>query len=183
MQIYEVSNNKIKIALTHTEVLCCFGAYEKLFGMSAKTRNIFKAFINSIIEEHYGYLIGEKISAEIKGAENSGCIITLECPKNHSDIKEYSISFINSESMINTALNLYQIMKKRIYSSSLYRTDNRYHLIFRADTGRKTALRLNEIHKNVSCDNTISEYIKEYGKAVAKKNALFKIASAFSKET
>ncbi len=183
MQIYEVSNNKIKIALTHTEVLCCFGAYEKLFYMSAKTKNIFKAFINSIIEEHYGYLIGEKISAEIKGAENSGCIITLECSKSNSDIKEYSISFINSESMINTALNLYRLMKKRIYSSSLYRTDNRYHLIFRADTGKKTALKLNEIYGNIHSDNILCEYIKEYGKTVAKRNAIFKIASAFSKET
>lgn len=183
MQIYEVSSNKIKIALTHTEVLCCFGAYDKLFIMSAKTKNIFKALINSIIEERYDYLIGEKISAEIKGIENSGCIITLEYSNTNNYIKEYSISFSNSENMINSSLNLHRLMKKKIYSSSLYKTDNLYHLIFKADISKKTALKLNEIYENINCDSILNEYIKEYGRLVTKRNALSKIASAFSKGT
>lgn len=180
MQITEMSDNKVKITLTDTEVIYCFGAYERLFSMSAKTKYVIKALLSNVIEEHYGFLKSEKISAEIRGAQNIGCIIILSCEKKP---KEYILSFENSEQLIKSSIQLYKHLKNKKYTSSLYINNGKYYLLITAASNKNLLSICRKSVYDICSDSIKTEYIKEYGTAISKRNALYKLFYAFSKET
>ena len=180
MQISEMSGNKVKITLTDTEVIYCFGAYEQLFSMSAKTKYIIKALLSNIIEEYYGFLRSEKISAEIRGAHNIGCTIILSCEKKPN---EYILTFENSEQLIKCSIELYQLFKNKRYTSSLYTENNKYYLLINIFSNKNMLFSCRKSVYDICSDYIKSEFIKEYGTVITRKNALYKLFSAFSKET
>lgn len=180
MQISEISGNKIKITLTDTEVLCCFSSYQKLFSMSAKTKNTIKILIGDIIYSHYGILGCDKICAEIRGKENTGCVIILSCEAEIKNCKDYILCFKNSEEMIKSSLMLNRLLKKQRTFSSLYKNEKQYFLIINTLLDKKTLSKIREFF-NIQCDTVKSEYIKEYCNLITEQNAIKKISLAFSK--
>lgn len=183
MQVSELSGNKLKITLTHTEVICCFGAYEKLLSMSAKTKTAIKILLGDIIEEYYGVLGNQKISAEIRTSLHNGCVIVLSYPESFKKPKEYLICFENSENLIEGAIGLYRILSKKAYTSSLYTMNKKYYILLSYGTEKRRIMPLRKFSHYITDDAVKAEYIKEHGKVISKRNALGRLCSAFIKET
>ena len=176
-----MEGNKLKITLTDTEVICCFGAYEKLFSMSPKTKTVIKLLLNDIIEEHYGFLNNKKISAEIRGGKNIGCIIILSSPI--AKQKEYLLGFENSEGLIEGVKILHRILRKKNYRSSLYKAYGRYYLFICNNLDKRRFSLLRNFSYSITSDCIKIEEIKEYGIPITKRNAVNKMHHAFFKET
>ena len=183
MQVSKLGDNKIQITLTHTEVICCFGAYEKLLRMSAKTKTAIKILISDIIEEYYGFSYNGEISADIKTHFHKGCIITLSPSKPIKNPKEYLLYFENSEKLIEGTLALHRILRKKAYASSLYTLNNKYYILLSYSIEKRYIMPLRKFYNYIIEDTIKTEYIKEHGKLITKKNAVSKIFSAFIRET
>lgn len=181
MQVSRLDNNKIKITLTHTEVICCFGAYKNLLNMSPKTKNTIKLLLSDIIEEYYGFLNNEKISADIKTQIHNGCVIILSYPK-FKNWNEYVICFNNSENLIDGTLHLYHILRKKTYTSSLYILNKKYYILLSLNIDKRRIMSLRKFTYSITNDSVKPEYIREYGKVITEQNAVLKLSSAFIKE-
>lgn len=180
MQISEISGNRVKISLTDTEVICCFGAYESLFDMTPKTKLAIKTLLNEVIEKHYGTGEYEKISAVIRGGQNIGCTIIISCEKS---VQEYILTFNNSENLIKSAKDLHRFLKNKQHTSSLYRENNKYYLLIRTVSKRIPYTILQKYTYDILYDSISYEHIREYATLVSGHKAIEKLAVAFFKET
>ncbi len=178
MKISEISAGKVKIVLTNTEVLSCFGAYEKLFEMSFVTKNAIKALLRDIIKKHYNH---QKISAEIRAEKNYGCVIILTAIDKRNKTVQIAYEFYNSESLITGSLNLYKIFKNTPYNSAIYKISDKYYIIINTVASAFPKYKTKSFD-NVYTDAVKCEIIKEYGNIITENNALEKISSAFLKE-
>ena len=181
MKISEISAGKVKIALTNTEVLTCFGTYEKLFEMSGRTKNAIKALLRDIIKKYYNHQINQKISAEIRAEKNFGCVIILTAVDKRNKKIQIAYEFYNSESLISGSFNLYQMFKNIPNNSSIYKISDKYYIILNTITSTLPKHQSKEFN-NVYTDTVKCEIIKEYGDIITENDALEKISSAFFKE-
>ena len=182
MQVTKLEGNKIKITLTHTEVICCFGAYDNLLSMSKKTKTTMKILLSDIIEEYYGFLNSEKISADIKADLHNGCVIILSYCADQIKKNEYIICFENSENLIDGTLILSRILRKKAYTSSLFTLNKKYYLLLTLGIDKRRIMPLRKFTYYITKDSIKSEYIREYGKIITGRNAVQKLSSAFTKE-
>lgn len=181
MQVSEIDSNKVKIFLTNTEVLCCFGDYEKLFNLSGHTRTLIKALLNDIAESH-NMLHHKRLTAKIHAGKNFGCVIILSASGVKKAVKKYTLLFPDSESLIKASLYMQSMKHKKYHKSQLYKINNSYHLIFESECKTDDLLTLKEFCQVLYSGDLQFEYTKEYGTLLIKDKAVTKIVKTFFKD-
>lgn len=182
MTVYEIGKTMLKITLTDTEVISCFGAYEKLYTMSYGIQLAINLLLRDIISEHKNFFENSKITAGIKAVKNCGCEITLYCRKSlrNSPKKEYIFCFDDSESLTQAILTLLNRNNTRNLESSLYKMPDCYCLIITSRDANNIFI-INEFCNKKSNPKFYAEYVKEYGKPLIINNAINRYGVAFSK--
>ena len=178
MTVSEISRNKVKIVLTKTEVLCCFGTYEKLINMTQTTKAIICALLREIVQEHYSAEKHDSIYAEIHARRNSECVIILTV-KNSKMPTHYIFEFPNSECLIKAALFMQNKNNFNKHNSQLYKMPCSYRIIIESFEKPEYFFTLKEFYCKTLIGSSHKEYTKEYGTPIATENAVFKIAKAF----
>ncbi len=183
MTVSKLSRNRLKITISNTEVLCCFGSYERLESMTDSIRSALSALLRDIIIENRQILSQGRITAKIKLKKNCGCEIILVAipPKRQMAIKEYIFEFSDSESLIGAVLQLYTGHSTARLESSLYKMPDSYRLMIKS---RKQDLSniLREYYSRECSFVYESEYTREHGKALIVGNAVKRFGAAFFKE-
>lgn len=184
MTVSELGENKIRVSLTDTEVLCCFGNYERLFQMTDAIKSAFNALLIDIIKKHSSVLGKGRVIVQIKAQKSLGCEIILTCaiPKRKLLKKEILLEFSDSESLIHFILYLYR--KKRYYRllSSVYKLKNSYFLIISHRNCNELLYSAKEFCRKITEGGNKAEFIKEYGKPIILNNAIEEFGKYFSKE-
>lgn len=183
MTVSVITQNKIKISLTHTEVIACFGEYERLLGLSPKIKNSLSMLLNDIISEHSLFEKNCKISAKIRLIKNCGCEITLTAllPKRKTPNRECVFEFFDIEALTGGITELYKTKANLRFLSHLYKTDNGYRLIINCKNPKERLFFLHEFCFKISDKPQDIEYTKEYGKPLILNCAIEKYAKAFLK--
>lgn len=182
MTVSQISENQIKVILTNTEVLGCFGAYERLYTMSDSIKSALNALVREIIAD-YGFIHKNcKVLARIKARKHIGCEITLSAVKRRSQQYETPLTFEfgGCEELTQGILRLYSIRENRRLKSSLYRLNDNFRLIIIANKTLEHFFMMNEFCRRISDCEAVAEYTKEYGKLIIENNAIEKYGSAFS---
>lgn len=179
MTVSKINTTKLKIVLTDTEVLCCFGTYEKLFNMSGIAKYVIKILLRDVAKD-YQLLNYEKLTAKIHAGKNLGCIIILSASGNKRGNNKYTIIFADSESLIKCVLFIKTQRNEIQNKSLLYKTENSYCLLFESPHSREEMYPFKEFCKTFYSDILHYEYAKEYGNLIIADNAITKIAENFS---
>lgn len=176
MTVYDINANQIRIYLTHTEVIACFGSYKRLSEMNEHIKDCLYALINSVVKSHIKAQKSYKIKGRISVKENTGCNINI-CFISEQSYMPTIYSFKNSENLI-CAVNM--LFKKcNNAKSDLYRMPDSYRLITDC---YENALNLNEFDCNVFNSPIMLAHTKEYGKPLILNNAIYRLGKAFIKE-
>ncbi len=183
MTVSVVSAKKIKVTLTHTEVIACFGEYESLINLTPKTKICLILLLNDIISKHLPFLKANEISAKISLIKNRGCIITLSAPlyKTECTEAECLFEFSNSDALTNGITELYKNKSNHKFLSQLYETDKGYCLIVRCKNPTEKLFLLHEFCPKISEDARDIEYVREYGKPLILNSAIKRYGKAFLK--
>ena len=183
MTVSVVSHKIIKISLTHTEVIACFGEYEKILNLSPKTRIRLTLLINDIISENPSFSETDKISAKIQLVKNKGCVITLTSllPENKDNLSECLFEFSGADSMTDAITTLYKMGAYHKILSHLYKTDTKYHLIVNCINPKEKFFLLHEFCSKISDSAQDIEYVREYGKPLILNYAIKIYGEAFLK--
>lgn len=179
MTVSKINSQAIRVVLTHTEVLSCFGTYERLFLMNDSTKQVLTALLREIITENGDIYRNGRILARVRAQRDNGCEIVLS-PLNAGetrDAKEYVASFPDSESLTQALLMLYS-RHAVCTESSLYKCDCGYRLILSScDEDIKPLL--NEFCPAVSCSALEAEAVREYCLPITANGVIQKYGAAF----
>lgn len=183
MTVSVVSPQKIKIFLTHTEVIACFGEYERLLDLVPKAKICLTLLINDIIEGNRSFSKADKISAKIKLIKQKGCIITLTASLHHRkcDTSECLFEFSGADDLTNALTALYKMGTNRKISSHLYKTENKYQLIANCINPKEKLFLLHEFCSKISDSVWDIETVREYGKPLILNSAIKSYGRAFLK--
>ncbi len=183
MTVSVVSDKKIKILLTHTEVMACFGEYERLLTLTPKTKISLTLLLNDIISKNPSFSKAVKISAKIKLIKNNGCIITLISlpPENEPHRSECLFEFHSGDALTDAITALYKNENNRQVLSHLYKTDNSYNLIISCKNPKEKFFLLQEFCPKISEDIWDIEYVREYGKPLILNSAIKSYGKVFLK--
>lgn len=174
LTVLKVEKEKYKIILTHTEVILCFGSYEKLKGMGVNVRAAIKTLISDIIYENEK-LYTTKVLVTVSSKENVGAQIFVNLKE--KSICDTVVCFENGDALIEAAIILYK--NGLCKESGLYKTKKGYQLILKEPS--ESLFVINEFAKNIKSSNILAESVKEYGKIILEENAVEKLARAFLK--
>ncbi len=178
MTVYDINPNQIRISLTHTEVIACFGSYSKLAKMSDNIKASLSALVYNVAKAHIKTQQNYKIKGRIYAKENNGCKINIYFTVLH---KQKSIpiiySFKNSENLICAVNMLYK--SENSLRSDLYKMSDSYRLIIEH---YENSLTLNEFDCKVFNSPIMLAHTKEYGKPLILNNAIYRLGKAFIKE-
>lgn len=181
MTVYKIGSNRINLALTDSEVLSLFGAYEKLNAMSDSVRMTVALLLKEGLSDCKNKLDGELL-VEIRARKSIGCIIAVSPAlptRKRQKAMPIMLEFPDSESMINGILILYGTHRFRI-KSSLYKMPCSYRLTVLAKSDDDT-FALNEFCIRQSRSPCEIAYTEEYGIPLAKDDAVERIGKAFFK--
>lgn len=178
MRISEVDDNRVKIILSDTEVLCCFTSYDKLLKMDNTTKIIIKALLREITENRFKNK-WKDISVNIRAKLNQGCIIFVTQNKDENNEKICVLEFNNSENLIKTAIFLNNQNEFIITQNSLFLIQDNYRIIFEYQEIKNNIFVLNEFCDKIYQDKINQQYTYEYGKLLIKDNAIMKISNVF----
>ncbi|MBO5019249.1 MAG: adaptor protein MecA [Clostridia bacterium] len=183
MNVSVVSPQKIKISLTHTEFIACFGEYEKLLNLTSKAKILLKILINDIISDNPSFSAAEKITAKIQLIKNRGCIITITALSGESESENIDclFEFFNGDAMTDAVTAIYKNKNNRKISSHLYKTENKYQLIINCNNPKEKFFFLHEFCSDISEDISDIEYVREYGKPLILNSAINSCGRAFLK--
>ena len=107
MTVYRLSGDKIRIALSDSEVLSFFGTYEKFASLSGGTRLAVSLLLKESLEK-YGDILGDNLLVEINARKSAGCVITVSPAVGRAHGKDrVMLIFPDSESMISGIKRLY----------------------------------------------------------------------------
>ncbi len=180
MTVYEIDKNKIKISLTDTEVLCCFGTYEKLLKADKKIKPAIEALVRDIVAQYSEFFGGKKLIAKISVHKTKGCDITIYTPKHYRVLakKEYTLVFSNFENLVRAASLLYRKDALRYSASSLYKLKNDFHLLIKA-SNQNAIFPVNEFWSSFSASHIRAEFTKEYATPILLDNAILQLGKYF----
>jgi len=178
MTVCKVNETKIKIRLTDTEVITCFGNYEKLFCATASTKLTINALLCDLIP-HYNHLANSsKIVAKITAQKHLGCEITVYAYFHNDTAKEHILNFKNSEDLTRAILCIYRSKPYCKMKSSLYSLAGKFILIIE---NRSLLPQAKELAERVCTSHIYAEYVREYGKLLIDDNAVSVYGKAFLK--
>lgn len=181
MTVSVIAQNKIKISLTHTEVIACFGEYEKLLSLSPKVKNSLNMLLNDILSTHSLFYGNCKISAKIRLIKSYGCeiILTALLPKRKTPNKECVFEFSDTSALTGGITELYKNKTNLRFLSHLYETDSGYRLIINCKNPKENLFFLHEFCFKISDSPQDIEYTKEYGKPLILNCAIERYGKAF----
>ena len=184
MTVLKLSHNRLKIIISNTEVLCCFGSYESLGKMTDSIKSALSALLSDIIAENRAVFKNGRITAKIRLIKNYGCEIILipDLQRGRSSEKEYIFEFADSESLILAVLLLYRNRATVGLQSSLYKMPDGYRLIIRRAKSNLSIV-LKEFYSRECSFEYEAEYTYEHGKPLIVGNAVKKFGAAFFKAT
>lgn len=181
MTILPIAEDKIKITLTHTEVIACFGEYEQLVALTPKVKLSLNLLLNEAIVDKKLFSDNCKISAQIRVIKSVGCEILLTAIKLKKK-KLYQnclFKFSDSDNLTKGILRLYKNTDLPIFDSELYKYNEEYHLIISGENLKENLFFLNEYSSFISEEVTDIEYTREYAKPIIMSNAIKKYGCAF----
>lgn len=183
MTVSLITKNKLKIALTHTEVLACFGEYEQLFSMTPRVKTALNLLLSDIIASKRVFSDNCKISAKLEVKRNFGCEITLTAlsSQRKAPEKECIFEFSDSEALTHGITELYKNKSNLRFKSHLYKTESGYRLIASCKNPKESLFLLNEFCFKISDNLKDIEYTKEYGKPLILNCAIEKYGRIFLK--
>ncbi len=183
MTVSVLAQNKIKIILTHTEVISCFGEYSKLCSLTPLVKTSLTMLFSDIIASSNVFPENCKISAKIKVKESVGCEITLTAfsPGRKAVAEEWVFLFPDSESLTKALIELYKAKSNLRFQSHLYKNDSSYCLFLRCKNAKERFFWLNEFCFGKTNDAITAAHIKEYGKPLILNCAIEKYGKAFLK--
>lgn len=183
MTVLHIDRNRIKVILTDTEVISCFGAYERLCTMSGSIKSALNALLRDIITDYRRTCNKCKIVANIRAKKNCGCEITLSAvgTRHSQEEKEYIYDFADTEDLTRAILQLYRQRGMRSIKSSLYKMPRGFRLLIKSGKSRDSFFVLNEFCLKSSCSHTEAEYTREHGKPLITETAVKKYGSVFFK--
>lgn len=161
MTVYRLAENRLKIALTNTEIALGFGGLNELISMNESVRLRLKLLITNIASSFTSS--GDKVKVKLTINADKGCYIELYF------VKPYLYHFSTSEGLIKSVIKIFPSCKN--IKSDLFLMDNGYRLL--------CANRLNGLFKNESQNNIHIAYTKEYGKPLILNNAIYRFGRAF----
>ncbi len=177
MTVYNISPNQIRISLTHTEVIACFGSYKNLAKMNDNIKNCLSALVYNVVKNHVKTQQNSKIKGTVYAKKNSGCKIKI-CFADEQIHTPTIYCFKNSEDLICAANILFK--SKYIIKSDLYKMSDSYRLIL---DHYANLLNLNEFECKTFNSPIMLAHTKEYGKPLILNNAIYRLGKAFIKET
>lgn len=183
MTVSVLAQNKIKILLTHTEVITCFGKYDTLYSLTPKVKTSLNMLLSDIITTHSLFNRNCKISAKIKVRKNLGCEILLVAllPKRKTPDNECIFEFSDTEALTAGITELYKNKRNLRFLSHLYKTEQGYSLIVNCKNPKERLFLLNEFCFKISDSKNAVEYTKEYGKPLILNCAIERYGEFFSK--
>ena len=184
MTVSIIAKNKLRILLTHTEVIACFGEYEKLFGMTSGVKTALNFLINDIISQKRIFGENSKISAKLTVRRNFGCeIILTELLPKITDTEESGclFEFEDSDALTRGIAELYKNKSNFGFKSHLYKTESGYRLLVSCKKPKERLFLLNEFCFKISENLRDIEYTKEYGKPLILNCAIEKYGEIFLK--
>lgn len=183
MTVSVITQNKIRILLTHTEVITCFGEYSTLYSLGPKVKSSLNLLLNDIITTHSLFNKNCKISAKIKVKENFGCEILLVAllPKRKTPDNECVFEFSDSEALTAGITELYKNVRNFRFLSHLYKTEKGYSLIVNCQNPKEQLFVLHEFCFEINDSQNAVEYTKEYGKPLILNCAIERYGKFFSK--
>lgn len=164
MTVYRLTENRLKIALTYTEITLGFGGLRELVSMNEKVKLRLKLLISNVANSFY--IQGEKIKARLSITADKGCFIEL-CFAN-----PYLYYFHSSEQLIKSVINIFPMCKN--IKSDLFLMDNGYRIL--------SSAKLNGFCECESQNGIHIAYTKEYGKPLILNNAIYRFGKAFIKD-
>lgn len=182
MTVYKIGCDKIKITLTHSEVLSYFGNYENIAYPTGDTKLAMNMLLKEGIAET-GFESDGKLLVEVKARERAGCIIVItSAEKAHRRCKvnpQYlMLEFADSESMLSGISFLYRRFPR--LESSLYKMPETFRLIINSCSDRDFFF-MNEFCIRQSDSPFEAAYTEEHGRVLIKDTAVERIGAAFSK--
>lgn len=181
MTVYKADRNKIKIALSDSEVLAFFGSYKKITDMSGSTRLTVALILKESLSD-YAEELNDELLVEIRARESAGCIITVSSAENRRQRNEkafYCLDFADFTALTDGVTRLY-LNKKSRGNSSLYRISQIYRLIISCENSNDLFF-MNEYCLSIENSVLKSAYTEEHGELLIKGNAVELIGSTFSK--
>lgn len=182
MTVYKADRNKIKIALSDSEVIAFFGSYKRITDMSGSTRLTVALILKESLSD-YAEELSDDLLIEIRARENSGCIITVSQTENRRQKTEktyYCLDFADFHDLADGAARLY-LSRKPKGKSSLYRISGIYRLILLCENSADLFF-MNEYCVSLESSVLKSAYTEEHGELLIKDNAVSVLGRAFSKE-
>lgn len=161
MTVYRLSENRLKIALTNTEIALGFGSLRELVSMSESVKLRLKLLISNIAKSFSSP--SEKIKARLTINADKSCFIELYF------VKLYLYHFNTSEGLIKSVIKIFPFYKNT--KSDLFLMDNGYRLL--------SASKLNDLSKYESQNSIHIAYTKEHGKPLILNNAIYRFGKAF----
>lgn len=176
MTVYNTNIDEIKIILTHTEVIACFGSYEKLTLMGDNIKSSLSLLVSEVTKSRIKNIKDYEIKGQIVARKNYGCRIILKLTKITEHIPTHDIySFKNSENLIAAIKTVFLNTDAK---SDLYLMPDGYRLIINDCNNL-----MPPFESGIETTNSpiALAFTKEYGKPLILKNALFKLKKAFIK--
>ncbi len=181
MTVYKIGCDKIKITLTHSEVLSYFGNYESIAVPTAETKLAMNMLLKESLTET-GFDGDGRLLVEVKARESAGCIIMItSADKNgRQRIKPIrrTLEFSDSESMILGVVCLYRRFRR--LDSSLYKMAKSYRLIINVNSDCDFFF-MNEFCIRQSDSAGDAAYTEEHGRLLVRNSAVERLGSVFSK--
>lgn len=177
MTVYNESHDEIKIILTHTEVIACFGSYEKLTLMSDNIKTSLTLLISEVTKDLIKNPKDYEIKGQIVARKNFGCRILLKLSKpQKTAFSPIIYIFSDSESLIYAIKTAFAKTKAQ---SDLYLMDSGYRLtvkncrpkIFPQEFGFKS-----------QSGEIALAYTEEYGKPLILNDAIYRLQKTFIKD-
>lgn len=178
MTVYKPSRDEIKIILTHTEVIACFGSYEKLTLMGENIKASLSALISEVTKDEIKNPKDYEIKGQITAKKNFGCRIILKLYKfTKKEVSHTIYSFSKSEHLIFAVKTAFA--RAESAQSDLYLMPDGYRLVvknceykilpeefgFKAETGEIALAHTEEYGKLLILNNAISCLKKAFLKA------------------
>ena len=181
MTVFKIGCDKIKITLTHSEVLSYFGGYESIAVPTAETKLAMNMLLKESLTET-GFDSDGRLLVEVKARESAGCIIMITAAGRISRERikpvRRTLEFSDSESMISGVVCLYRRFRR--LGSSLYKMAKSYRLIINASSGCDF-LFMNEFCIRQSDSDGDAAYTEEHGRLLVGDNAVERLGCIFSK--
>ncbi len=178
MTVYNENLDEIKIILTHTEVIACFGSYEKLTLMGDNIKTSLSLLISEITRNKIKNPEDYEIKGKIIARKNFGCNIVLKLYKTER-LKNLPTIFIfkHSEDLIFAVKTVFSFFKN--VPSDLYLMPDGYRLVIKKS---RFEIVPSEFNINVKNSNIDLAFTEEYGKPLILNDAIYRLRKAFIKD-